>query len=70
MAVLCTKQGCLGQVYVSTDGTYSLALAAHVPELTLRFIDHKPAVEIGCELPLNPQCPRILRWDGRGFSER
>ena len=69
-AALCTKQGCLHQVYVSTDGTYSLALAANVPELTLTFIDHKPAVEIGCALPLDPRCPRVLHWDGRGFAEQ
>jgi len=34
------------------------------------FIDHKPVIEIGCERPFYPQCPHILRWDGRGFNER
>lgn len=72
-AVLCTKQGCLHQVYIAsdTDGTYRLIFGANVPDVTLRFIDHKPAIEIGCDTPLNLQCSRIiLRWDGRGFVEQ
>jgi hypothetical protein len=61
-AAICNNQGCLHQVYISADHTYHLAFSANVLEATLRFIDDKPSVEIDC---YQPQCPRILRWNGR-----
>lgn len=66
-AAVCNNQGCLHQVYISTDDTYRLAFSGNVLEATLMFIDDKPVVEIDCYLP---QCPRILRWNGRRFSDR
>lgn len=68
-AALCTNQGCLHQVYVSQDGAYRLAFSANVPEVTLRFLGNTPTVEIDCG-PLDRQCPRVLRWNGRSFTER
>lgn len=66
---LCSYEGCLHRVYVSTDGRYQLAFSAHVPEVTLTLVDHTPAIEIDCGL-LAPRCPRVLRWDGGRFVER
>ena len=68
---LCTAQGCLHQVYVSTDGVYRLAFSANVPDVTLTFLDGRvPAIEIDCDT-FSTQCrPRVLRWNGRGFAER
>jgi hypothetical protein len=43
---LCTNQGCLHQVYISTDGAYRLAFSANVPDVTLTLLDHTPAIEI------------------------
>ena len=37
----------------------------------LRFIDHNPAIEVGCNMPINLQCsPTILRWDARACVEQ
>jgi hypothetical protein len=72
-AVLCPKRGCLHQVYISsdTDGVYRLVFGANVPDVTLRFVDHNPAIEVGCDMPINLQCSSaMLRWDGRGFVEQ
>ena len=70
-AALCTAQGCLHQVYISTGGVYRLAFSANVPDVTLTFLDGRvPAIEIDCET-FSTQCrPRVLRWNGRGFAER
>src|SRR6516164_1329767 len=65
-AALCTREGCLHQVYISADGGYRLAFSANVPEVTMRFLDHTATIEIECE-PFGPQCPRVLRWNGRRF---
>jgi hypothetical protein len=67
-AALCGNQGCLHQVYISTDGAYRLAFSANVPEVTLTLIDHTPEIEIGGET-FSWQSPRLLRWNGRGFVE-
>jgi hypothetical protein len=69
-AALCTAQGCLHQVYISTGGMYRLAFSANVPDVTLTFLDGRvPAIEIDCET-FSTQCrPRVLRWNGRGFAE-
>jgi hypothetical protein len=69
-AALCTNAGCLHQVYVSTDGTYRLAFSANVRDVTLTFIDHKPALEVDCDSLLRLQCSRILRWNGHRFDEQ
>ena len=70
-AALCTAQGCLHQVYISTGGMYRLAFSANVPDVTLTFLDGRvPAIEIDCDT-FSTQCrPRVLRWNGRGFAER
>jgi hypothetical protein len=67
-AGLCTNRGCLHQVYISTDGAYRLAFSANVPDITLTFLDHTPAIEIDGEIS-SWQGPRVLRWNGRGFVE-
>ena len=66
---LCTNQGCLHQVYISTDGEYRLAFSANVPDVTLKLFDHTPAIEIVGEIS-SWQSPRVLRWNGRGFVEK
>jgi hypothetical protein len=67
-AAFCTNQGCLHQVYASTDGVYRLVFSANVADVTLKVIDHTPAVEIEC-MAVGPQCPRVLRWNGRRFGD-
>ena len=69
-AALCTNLGCLHQVYISAGGAYRLAFSANVPEVTLRLLDHTPAIEIDCEIFRSHDCPRVLRWDGRRFVEQ
>jgi hypothetical protein len=66
-AALCSDQGCLHQVYALTDGAYRLVFSANVPDVTLKLLDHTLAVEIECRT-LDPQCPRVLRWNGRRFG--
>lgn len=65
---LCTNQGCLHEVYISTGSTYHLAFSAHVPDVALRFVDHTPTIEIDCETYSFQDCARVLRWDGRRFA--
>jgi hypothetical protein len=68
-AAVCTDRGCLHQVNISTDGVYHLAFSANVPEVTLKLLDHTPAIEVDCET-FALQCrSRILRWNGRRFVE-
>ena len=67
-AALCTSRGCLHQVYMSTDGVYRLVFSANVSDITLRFLDHTPAIEIDCERFGPQDCPRVLRWNGRRFA--
>ena len=66
-AAICNNRGCLHQVYVSMGGTYRVVFTEYVEDLTLRFADHTPALEIECTA-LDAQCPRVLRWNGRRFA--
>jgi hypothetical protein len=66
--VLCTNQGCLHEVYISTDGAYRLVFSANVPDITLVLLDHAPAIEIHAGI-FGWQSP-ILRWNGHGFDEK
>jgi len=67
-AVLCTNLGCLHQVYISTDGLYRLAFSANVFDVTLRILDHMPAIEIDGGI-FSSQTHRVLHWNGRRFIE-
>jgi hypothetical protein len=66
--VLCTNQGRLHQVYISTDGAYRLVFGANVPGITLVLLDHTPAIEIQGERFGWQSC--VLRWNGHGFDEK
>ena len=65
---LCTKAGCLHQVYVSAGGTYRLVLSTHVSELELKIVGKAPAVEIACAQSPGG-CLRTLIWRGSRFVE-
>lgn len=65
---LCTNQGCLHQVYISTDGAYRLAFSANVPNVTLALLDHTPEIEIHGEI--FGWRSRVLHWNGRDFVEK
>jgi hypothetical protein len=64
---VCNHQGCLHQVYVSIGGIYRIVFTEYVEDLTLRLVDHTPALEIECAA-LDARCPRILRWNGSRFG--
>ena len=62
---LCTGQGCLHQVYVSTGRGYRLVLSVHAPEIELKLLDKSPAVAVEC--PSESRCARTLIWNGSRF---
>src|SRR5271157_5556260 len=45
---LCSKEGCLHEVYVSTGGAYRRVLSVQVRDVELTFIDRTAAVEFIC----------------------
>jgi hypothetical protein len=66
---ICTRSTCLHQVYASSGGGYRLVWSGQVPDLEMKLIDDKPAIDVACEPP-NAGCPHVLLWNGGRFVGR
>jgi hypothetical protein len=62
-AAICTKAGCLHQVYVSRDGSYRVILNVYAPEIELKLLDGAAVVEIARGQTAEAGV-RDFRWDG------
>jgi hypothetical protein len=67
-AALCTKQGCIHEIFASSGGRYRRVLSVYASEIELKILNGTPAVDLTCE-GSTPACPRILYWNGTQFSQ-
>lgn len=68
-AAICKQTACLHQVFVSAGGRYRLAWSGQVRDLEMKLVDDRPVIDVACE-SAEPNCPRILVWNGGRFVGR
>ena len=63
---ICTRTGCLHQVYVSSNSKYRRVWSGYAREIELKHFGDHAAIEITCDHSAG-ECSRLLRWDGKRF---